>query len=277
MAWLFFPFSFPQSQAPPKSEDIKFHKQIHLSDHLTGAGGATSIFTVPPGLVFVIQSIEMSMNVTGVTAAPQPAHVEVRNQAGTFLDYLLTIMASGKGLNWYDRNPVKVQRHNNIVAGPHAANDRWTYTVPPNRIAFVEALTTRVTRVTVAAPSSDAHCTIVTDIAVCFDSIIYTNIVGDTDKTVVGQNMILLAGETIIGRTRDNSTGGTINYVSDMIASQFEMHQMENEVIEFPDGVIVPSGHQVYVNRPVVANDLYYSVSGWLGVPKTPMVDWFNT
>ena len=77
-------------------------------------------------------------------------------------------------------------------------------------------------------------------------------------------------------RTVDASAGGTVMHVYGYKGTEFEMQQMENEVIEFPNSVIIPSGHHIYINRPVTANDLYYSINGYLGVPKSPMVDWYN-
>ena len=282
MAWLFPLFRLPQPQAPTISGDIKFHKQIHLSDHLTGAGGVTSIFTVPPGLVFVVQSIEMSMNVTGVTAAPQQAHVEVRNQAGTFLDYLLTIVSSAKGLQWYDRNPISINGLYDATVGPHVEAVRITYTCPANRIAMVEVMGINATRITAAAPIGFVnvrwYCQPVGGVNRPFFTVTtFNNVTGVSIDRTIGSTMVLYAGDILTLTTTDVGTGGTIAYECGFKGSELEMHQMENEVIEFPNGVIVPSGHQVYVNRPAVANDLYYSISGWLGVPKTPMVDWFNT
>ena len=170
------------------------------------------------------------------------------------------------------------------AVAPHPATIRVAaYTCPPDHMAFIEHVYHRVVRVTAAAPVGEIRMEwrftpsggAEGDL---FTTVFWGNVVNDNAQIApAGGAITLNAGDSVRALTRDLSTGGTASYEMQYKISEFEMHQMENEVIEFPNGVIVPSGHQVYVNRPAVANDLYYSISGWLGVPKTPMVDWFNT
>ena len=116
---------------------------------------------------------------------------------------------------WYDRDPTPVTRVYDAVTGPHGAIQRWIYTVPAGRKAFVESLTANVTRVTVAAPAdiSTAYITFAeTDVAppeVMLRSATYGNLVDDKDRMATGHSMILLEGNTIRGQTADLSTGGT--------------------------------------------------------------------
>jgi len=123
----------------------------------------------------------------------------------------------GPRLEWYDRNPYhRFQSFQNNNTAPHAITDRWSYTVPAGKKAFVEAGQTYARRVTAAAPVGLVQVTISIQpsgagVAILLVSQIITNNVGDGDHAEIGSGPVLYPGDLIKGTTYDGSTAGTIN------------------------------------------------------------------
>jgi hypothetical protein len=119
---------------------------------------------------------------------------------------------------WYDRNPiVKCDSWLGTSTAPHAETERWTYTVPAGKKAFLETLSMRMQRSSAASTGGTAVAWVGVYpsggvpkyLAFCA---IVTNTVGDKDSSIVGQAIVMKAGDIIRARTSDLSTGGAIDY-----------------------------------------------------------------
>lgn len=119
---------------------------------------------------------------------------------------------------WHDRNPahIQLQWFNNNQA-PHTATQRWTYTVPAGKKAFVEAALVYIRRSAAATTAARVQLTIGVTPSGGLDRVlllaqILTNNIGDYDRADLGQSITLLPGDLIDADSVDDSTGGTINY-----------------------------------------------------------------
>jgi len=129
---------------------------------------------------------------------------------------------------WYDRNPIqRIQNWDEGAVAPHANTQRWTYTVPPGKKAFVEYAELWAKRLTAAGTVGIVEANVrVTPSGGSASAImrvyVITNNVGDVDKAVVGQALTLLAGDMIECRSADSSTGGTATYHSAVKIVEFD-------------------------------------------------------
>jgi hypothetical protein len=134
-----------------------------------------------------------------------------------------------RGLNWYDRNPSQMPKsYYTIAIAPHIATERWSYTVPSGRLAFMESLIGQVMRVSAATsmayaevdfyltPSGGSKTWI-------WGALIYDNTVGKKDSQMMGQSMMLLTGDKITCETYDGSTGGTCMYSGATKITEFDV------------------------------------------------------
>jgi hypothetical protein len=111
----------------------------------------------------------------------------------------------------YDRNPVNTARIYNAVVGPHAAVDRWTYTVPSGKKSRLANCFCRVVRIAAAgAAADDIAAVIVVPVsggnAYASLAMIFSNVVGIGDSQAVAPNIILVAGDIVKGLTAQTST-----------------------------------------------------------------------
>lgn len=119
---------------------------------------------------------------------------------------------------WYDRNPISSIFEFVGSLAPHAKTYWWAYTVPKNKKAFAEAIMCRVNRATVAAPAVQAECGIEVQLLnnAALTGFLRLNLFGNTiddhDTIIVGNSVMLQAGEKITGYTFDISTGGSVDY-----------------------------------------------------------------
>lgn len=130
---------------------------------------------------------------------------------------------------YYDRNAVpKVLSYAQGAIAPHVQTQRWTYTVPAGKKAFIEEIFAQVRRESVAAPA------VRIDVQITYAPvsgsnmfiglpIIYTNNVGDQETEFPPQLGLLVAGDLIHGDTEDTSTGGTAAYVVAMKFIEFDI------------------------------------------------------
>jgi hypothetical protein len=111
---------------------------------------------------------------------------------------------------------------------PHAITDRFTYTVPANRIAMVRSGWIQIMRDAAPGVVDRAVAVIfkksVGGVTVCilFDIEEITAVVGIPRTGSIGESMILVAGEQLIGRTYDLSTGGTYTYRVSADVAEFD-------------------------------------------------------
>lgn len=130
--------------------------------------------------------------------------------------------------DWYDRNPVHIAR-NYAASGvaPHGSTQRWTYTVPAGKKAFIEHTVLHAFRNTAAAPVGEVNLAIVVTPAAAA-AVEYTirrffnNTVGAEIQSEASQGGILLAGDAIEARTSDASTGGSMAYNINAKMTEFD-------------------------------------------------------
>jgi len=121
--------------------------------------------------------------------------------------------------DWYDRNPVPVTRtYYALDIAPHSDTERWTYTTPSGKKAWVEACNCALMRTSVATTlaRSEARIQISLDGIVALRvvwAVLYDNTVGAREIQHGGYGMLLDAGDNIAAHSYDGSTAGTLSIV----------------------------------------------------------------
>lgn len=129
---------------------------------------------------------------------------------------------------WYDRGPtVKSAGYSQGGIAPHAATDRWTYTVPANRKTAAQCIQAAVTREGVAgAPGLQLTRIRYTQAGGSLIELIYAPVLANTtgaqSNLINSGTLVMLAGDLIVGNTYDNSTGGTGNYSCSIQALEYD-------------------------------------------------------
>lgn len=123
---------------------------------------------------------------------------------------------------WYDRSPkviFKVWGHSNL--DPHAITQRWAYTVPTGRKAFLETAQVNIRRRVASTndqygqvyiyytPSGEAG-------SVLLMAWIMSKAVGTNDKSVIGHSLLMFEGDQLAGYSGYSATGDgkTMIYVT---------------------------------------------------------------
>lgn len=128
-------------------------------------------------------------------------------------------MRGGSGANprqqWYDRNPVMVASGYSAAVAPHAAVDRWTYTVPAGKKANVEFSFASVTKATLSTTTAvyRAQTRYIPSGGASVGIIIaeqYLDAIGSQAMIGLGGAFIMGAGDFIAGRTVDSNGDGTV-------------------------------------------------------------------
>jgi len=133
-------------------------------------------------------------------------------------------------IQWYDRNARSVvERYFGDSVGPHALTTRWTYTVPRDRMAFVEHMFVKVRRYIEAAVVGRVIAYIqITPAGESWDPIaeagLVTNVVGDYEECWLGQAFVLVTGDTIAAVTSDTSNGGNVDYRTIIKITEFDAY-----------------------------------------------------
>lgn len=142
-----------------------------------------------------------------------------------FTAQIISVVTTSNSLKpYYDRNPLTVGiAYDAGAVAPHSQTQRAIYTVPASRKAKVSSSFCHIMRVTAAAPAS------YTDIRIKDGSGRLTNFcklrsngVGDKDSMFKGNEIELLAGQTIEIDTEDYSTGGTVDYLASIFLTEFD-------------------------------------------------------
>ncbi len=129
---------------------------------------------------------------------------------------------------YYDRAPLTISKSGSSNgAAPHAATQRWTYTVPSARKLLIELLSLTQIRLTVAAPvglwqNGIQYTPNLQGIATIWVHISLGNNIGDKDHLATGLGMTLLPGDVINQVDTDTSTGGTTTQQSGMKGTEFD-------------------------------------------------------
>jgi len=125
---------------------------------------------------------------------------------------------------WYQTNfTTDNKRYGSGSVAPHALTNRWTYTVPADRIARIMGSYCMLMRD--SAPTSASYAVS----AILVASAVYLPyLVEITSATYVprlmgySESAIVRAGETIVGQTADVSVGGTYSYEVDVNIMVFD-------------------------------------------------------
>jgi hypothetical protein len=129
---------------------------------------------------------------------------------------------------YYDRNGTSgVKAYQAYGLAPHAEVERWSYTVPVGKKAYVEMFQVGVKRDTVATvvsrywaemffyPSGSGATKIL-------EASLQSNVADTQLNFIVGGSMLMFAGDQLAGWTGDASTGGTITVQVSAKYSQFD-------------------------------------------------------
>jgi hypothetical protein len=130
--------------------------------------------------------------------------------------------------NYYDRNPLaKNNEYSQPAIGPHSAVQRWIYTVPTSKKAYLEACECSVTRDAAAAASglvaAEVRYTPALGVAQRIIPLLFAdNVVGSPHALAVSSYGFMQAGDAVSGVTTDASTGGTLNYTLGQKSTEFD-------------------------------------------------------
>jgi len=129
---------------------------------------------------------------------------------------------------WYDRNPLVVWRqYSGALVAPHSSTERWTYTVPAGKKAYLEvafAYTTRRTTATTAA-----QLTIIVSFTPSGGTTAAIMELSHWDNTLyisrtqnLAMSIVMLVGDTLNATTSDASTGGTNDFIITAKLTEFD-------------------------------------------------------
>jgi len=132
-------------------------------------------------------------------------------------------------IEWYDRNPVSsVIHYAGAGVGPHGTTTRWTYTVPPNKKAYVELMLVEIVRRTAAGAVATYGCYIrflQTGVTVTIMKVESRDNNVDAEKhRVLGQSITLHEGDSLRAQTVDLSTGGVVDYQATVKFTEFDAY-----------------------------------------------------
>ena len=124
---------------------------------------------------------------------------------------------------WYQTNfAAKISNYSAADVAPHADTTRWTYTVPASRLAIVTHLLMQFYRKTAATTVNTTTIYVIGPSNLILSLIqSYDNNVGSQSHNIIGQSMILTAGQSLAAHTYDQSTGGTHDFTVSMTAMEF--------------------------------------------------------
>ena len=133
----------------------------------------------------------------------------------TLLDHLnVDLSTRGRLQPWYQANFLPVNKGYISDLAPAGTTNRWTYTVPANRIAMIMSAYCLILRSSAATTlgGADAIIDINALTTRVLDASLFTNTVGATMQLALGQSAILKAGDVLTGKTYDGSVGGTVSF-----------------------------------------------------------------
>lgn len=134
---------------------------------------------------------------------------------------------AGSKREWFDRNPVVANYlYNAQNVAPHASTERWRYTCPVGKRAYVSLASISMMRQTAPGAVNLAQAFIrINDGAVDGDygsCMVLSNTVGAEQHQTFGQFGWLTTAQYVAGYTVDASTGGTFAYYISVQIIQFD-------------------------------------------------------
>jgi hypothetical protein len=115
-----------------------------------------------------------------------------------------------------------------IFIAPHAQTNRFTYTVPANRLALIHYAAVHVGRATAATTASNCGGFVyLTNPGGTVFRILHVEFIDNTLQNwrsqVISTNTIIPEGWSVKADTFDNSTGGTITYLISCGITEFSL------------------------------------------------------
>lgn len=139
-----------------------------------------------------------------------------------------TINNSQVVTNWYDRNPTAIFQSYLQGLGFHGNSGRWSYTVPPLRKAAIEFLSLTLERIAVTTVPAWCVSTVYyqpnTSAFAATLTVLYlrTNIVGDHREEMIGQTILMNAGDTLSFFTANFDADGQVNFGGFLKGTEFD-------------------------------------------------------
>ena len=128
---------------------------------------------------------------------------------------------------WYDRNPLVITETFWNETGPHGSITRWTYTIPAGRRCMIMSTLVRGYRIT-AATAIGRWGAIINlggggqETGFILYSASFDNTIAGVLPPLMGNQILLGAGDIVKGFTSDGSTGGTTNMALSMHGVEFD-------------------------------------------------------
>jgi hypothetical protein len=127
---------------------------------------------------------------------------------------------------YFDRAPIGRAFAYGSIDAPAAATERFTYTTPSDKLAFIETIALEMLRITAAAPVGQSTIRVAIDTLtdaevnlVVLDML--NNAVDANRQAEMGGAFVLEAAEIVRALTADTSTGGTILYRAALKLTEF--------------------------------------------------------
>lgn len=121
-------------------------------------------------------------------------------------------------------NPKKIVKADALYgSAPMVDTVSWSYTVPARRRFLVEEIQVDVERVTVAGVAGIAQIYIEYQGNPFIRAHVSINSVGVEEPLMIGSSIALFEGDTIECHIVDSSTGGTCNFISNMIGTEYDV------------------------------------------------------
>lgn len=125
---------------------------------------------------------------------------------------------------YYDRNPTTLTTlaFASLNVAPHASTQRWTYTVPTGRKAYLSVARVALFRNAAAAPVGNVEDYMVWQNVYPAQLEFFNNAAGAYLTDHIPHSIIMLAGQNITAFSSDASTGGTVSHWIDAAAMEFD-------------------------------------------------------
>jgi len=149
-----------------------------------------------------------------------------------FPDLVPVFVANPSGfspiIQWYDRNPKNVFNFYGVPGvAPHAETERWIYTVPTGKKAFVEVAMLKVLRWTASTLVNWAGASIHYLPAggvdhPLIDAWLFASALGTMETVILGQSLLMFSGDVLRGLTADSNADGTVYYFLSSKITEFD-------------------------------------------------------
>lgn len=154
------------------------------------------------------------------------------------------------GVNWFDRNPQSICGSYIVTHTPHEDTERLSYECPQDKMALIEILQVKATRITDADPAGRvASWWFYYSPKFALSSRILS--VGFADKTVGAgskdsavSSLMLFPKDELSSHTLDLSTGGSVHYEHLYKGVLFDPFPIEYE--KFPTEIVKPDIQKPY-------------------------------